>query len=370
MQIIWGLYGVFFAISIGLPFVNQYLNVVFGFNPSFVYILSVFFSILVFFLQSKVFINKSYFIIFTGLIVAFLMNLDSSLTNGFYSILIGFVLSLPFLQKNIPDAFLKIFSVSLLLFSSIFFLLIVTDSRISDVIFLQTRMALGNSPISIAILGGLSFLICVNYIKTSDEPVSIKKLFFIFMGLFFVSAIIFSGSRGPLLAIFIIFFIQMIRRGKIIWLVLISIASMFAGLFIIKARGNAGASNSSRLELYSEAFQIVSKSPMGGFNIGKYQMLTGKPFPHNFFLEVWVDLNIFFLLVFILLTLYVVFQRYFFLYENIGPKKSLLIDMYVLIFICCQFSLPSLEMLRVLIPLLFVSLCCIHSSKYYNHKMR
>ncbi|MBO2581711.1 O-antigen ligase family protein [Shewanella algae] len=363
MQIIWVLFGFLFSFSISIPFVNQFLNGILNLNFSFIYILSICFSVAIFLLQFKVSLNIYHLVCFVFLVVAFFMNIGSSLTNGFYSVLIGFLLCLPFLQNKLSTAFLRAFFVTFMLFSSLFFFLIVTDPRVSDVIFLRSRMAMDNSPISIAIFAGISLLISLSFLRQQKQLANITSLVLLFMSIFFVAVILFSGSRGPLLAIFFILFFQMIRSGNIVKTFLLVIVSSLGALFVLSSRGNSEASSSSRVELYKEAVNIASESPLGGFQIGKYEMLTGKPFPHNLFLEVWVDLNVFFLLMFSFLTLYVVYQRYVVLFDKINFKRSLLVDIFVLVFLCCQFSLPSVEMLRVLMPMLFLSLCCVYISK-------
>ncbi|WP_411132437.1 O-antigen ligase family protein [Vibrio vulnificus] len=360
MQIIWALFGVALAISISVPFVNQYLQELLGLNLGFVYILSSSLAGLIFALQFRWSINIRHFLLFCSLGIFFFINIGSDLTNGFISVLIGLSLCLPFLKNNIPPVFLKSLVFGLLICSCLFFLLIITDSRLLDLVNLKTRMAMGNSPISIAIIAAVSALICSYHLRTDSH---FKKIFLILMATFFITAILYSGSRGPLLALFIIFFLQLVRSGKIFLVLIMSVLASFAGLFILSIRENYTDSSSSRILLYQEALRIASDSPLGGFYIGKYNNLTGKPFPHNFFLEIWIDFNIFFLLIFLTITLYVIYQRYTFLYKSKSLRSNLVIDIYLLIFICCQVSLPSTEMLRVLLPLLFISLCCIGLEK-------
>lgn len=360
MQIVWALFGLALAISISVPFVNQYFQELLGFNLGFVYILSSSLAGLIFGLQFRLSINIRHFLLFCSLCLFFFINIGSEVTNGFISVLIGLSLCLPFLQNNVPPVFLKSLTFCLLLFSCLFFLFIVTDSRLLELINLKTRMAMGNSPISIAIIAAVSALICSYHLRVDSYY---KKTLLILISSFFIAAILYSGSRGPLLALFIIFFLQLVRSGKVFLISIMSVLASLAGLFIISMRENTVDSSSSRILLYKEALKIASDSPLGGFYIGKYNNLTGKPFPHNFFLEIWIDFNIFFLFMVLMITLYLIYQRYTFLHKSKSLSSNLVIDIYLLIFICCQVSLSSTEMLRVLLPLLFISLCCIGVEK-------
>ncbi|MCP4588118.1 O-antigen ligase [Pseudoalteromonas sp.] len=360
MQLVWALFGVALAISISTPFVNQYLQEAIGLNLGFVYILSSLLAIFIFALQCRRPINLKYFILLCLLIITFVININSDLTNGFISVLIGFTLCLPFLQNHLPAIFSKSLVITLFLFACFFFSLITTDSRLLELIYLNTRMAMGNSPISIAIIAAISVLICTYHFSSVNN---FKKILLVFFIMFFIAAILYSGSRGPLLALFAILSLQLARSGKVIMLSITSVLGSLSALFILSIRENHNDSSSSRINLYQEAFKIVSESPLGGFHIGKYTYLTGKPFPHNFFLEIWVDFNVFFLFIILSLTLYVIYQRYTTLHKKVNIRSKLMIDIYILIFICCQMSLPSTEMLRVLLPLLFISMCCISNEK-------
>ena len=176
----------------------------------------------------------------------------------------------------------------------------------------------------------LGYCICIvisaiilNERKTIDLLLSLVLLFI------FVTALMLTGGRGPLVAILVASFLIIIkqtnlnyRKGVIKYnkKAVIGLFTLFASVIYfflsdnlifnqLKIRlshfsdANGGDSVSGRLSRFDVAFEMIKSKPIFGSGIDSFSYFTGAPenYPHNIFLEIFSELGIIGLMSFILL---------------------------------------------------------------------
>lgn len=339
------------------PFFNQYTTNRFGIDVNLSVICFVLASFVVVFLgkgkEYKVSIYYCFFLLVSSIFLLISVNPQyvTKSTSIILSVIVSFVLLVSTIRNEIiVDIYKYIFSVSIVILA-----LVCSDIELVIKAFTtSSRMLFDISPISLTLIS----VICL------ISSFFTKSKFKIFLALVFVLivAIVFK-SRGPLLALFLvsIFFLIKTKSYKTLFVSIILAGLAFS--YVSLSRGElANKSSEGRLTEYHKALDILSESPLDFGYVGRYGNKTGFSFPHNFILEVWVDLGIYFLLlmlVFLVINLY----RYYKVKHDDNLSRYYCFSIFLVIFIALQFSMSSVEMLRVLLPLFTLSHFSIKENK-------
>ncbi len=100
----------------------------------------------------------------------------------------------------------------------------------------------------------------------------------------------------------------------------------------------AGTSSSARVSLLSESFSSISNNPLG-YGLGNFAIYSDESsvlgptgYPHNFFVEVWLESGIQLLLIVIVYFIYISVDVYNKLYKNsneLNPTKKSIIALWI-----------------------------------------
>lgn len=339
----------FFSIVIIAPFCNEYFFFNWGVNLN----LSIYFFIfssllLIFFKRSSFILDLELFVYFSILSFLLILSINFDYSVKTYSLLIAIVLSLLMFFKEIASS-VKLYLPQFLFFLTFFVLLLILSdfTLVLKSISSNSRMLFDVSPISISIIVCIFILSASVYVKNN-----IFKIIIFALGLMILMVF---KSRGPLLSLGFVTLLLLLQKRKLFLSIFLSVIGFLTMLFISMMReGLAEKSTDGRLIEYSKALSMLSESPFGYSRVGSYQDITGFSFPHNFFLELWVEINIFVPLIITFFSLYLI---YIYLSNRIEGRDfvNFPLMLFFLIFIVLQFSISSVEMMRVICPLIFVS---------------
>lgn len=188
----------------------------------------------------------------------------------------------------------------------------------------------GSTYIGIGRTLGLAFV--PTFALLMSHPLtSAKSLMALILSTLFVVVMYFSGARGPMLALLFSILVSILyasryrlrsfilRRAnrRAIWITVITLllptiallqmdlgARTITRFNVLFESEGGGVSASARLHNYEQALKHISDSPFIGHGIGSFPMLLGlsdqRGYPHNLFLEVWVELGLIGLVLFLL----------------------------------------------------------------------
>lgn len=342
----------FFSVFIVAPFCNEYFFYNWGVNLNLSIYLFIIVSLSLIFLKNSVFIfDLEIFIIFSMLASFLVLSINFDYSVKTYSILIAIILSFLMFFKEIAIS-VKTYLPKYLFFVSLFVLLLILSdfSLVLKSISSNSRMLFDVSPISISVIACFFILSGLFYLENK-----LLKSIVLLSGM---SVLMVFKSRGPLLSLGIVVFLLLLQNRKYFLSLLFFMISLLGMLFISNMRqGLAEKSTDGRLVEYNKALSMLSENPYGYSNIGSFQDVTGFSFPHNLFLELWVDINIFVPIIILFLFLYLLYISFVSRgnNSNVSNVSNFSLMLFSIIFIVLQFSISSVEMLRVICPLIFVS---------------
>ena len=270
---------------------------------------------------------------------------EYGLTKFMYFILLTVPLMLVFSEK-IENKDLRLFV--LVLFSVSSFLLILSLANLSS---LSSERAgvLGGGPIVLSRWLCLGALIAFFF-----DP--LKKYRLILFPLFILVAL-FTGSRGPLVALFFtlsIFFLFNFR--KLFFKTITLISALFISVYltgvgkylqdystvvrVLRFFTGESTSTSGRSSLFNLAFRDIIDNPLG-VGIGnwmhnslehQYLMIMQFKYPHNIILEIFIEMGVIVGLLFIIYTLFVLIRAKRLLRYS-SQNSILFVFVYMLIFL-------------------------------------
>lgn len=208
-------------------------------------------------------------------------------------------------------------------------LIIVSIAGVIDACIESTGMfhtAFGSNYIALGRISGLASLLAAYYFFTASSPM--KKLFWVTVALVNLFGLLYSGARGPVVALIgtlgVILLLSVkwklkkatvrIIKGMgvlilVIGLLVVIYPNEFSTLrrrmeFILPG-GGLGRSAIVRLQLYNEAVSAIMAAPLIGQGIGgfsKYALgIDARAYPHDIILEIGAELGIIGLALFIAL---------------------------------------------------------------------
>lgn len=212
---------------------------------------------------------------------------------------------------------------------------------------------LGGNYLGVGRTLGLGFLVILGYILFDKMKWKFKLLLFGLLALY-LFLLLSVGGRGPLLASLIASSIPIFYSIKIskidiklkkyilglvifMFLCIIYIAVLFLldkvpntiwRLLVIFQEENMGSSAGTRLEYYLSALSLWMDSPILGHGIGAwpvlYNLVDQRLYPHNFILEVLVELGLLGLFMILLVFLYALWNLYSNYYRSMALKVIIL----------------------------------------------
>ncbi|MHC6526042.1 hypothetical protein [Vibrio proteolyticus] len=342
-----------FSIYILLPFFSESLSNNFHVHSYIIYFLILTFLILTF-IPSKPLVNKSVliYLLFFGIVnLIVFCYADSIQIKYVLSVLLAIVVSTLFIfqkEYNFVNT-----SPNFVFYISIVFIPILTGGLNNGIeLYLAgTRMGFDVNPLSLAVLSGFA-IVSFSYKKKIT-------LDFIFL-LIPIFGFIVSASKGPLIALLLLWLCTSSKRISFINKVVISLVVAFVGAFFVTlGRGGVATDNSVSIReyLYSTSFDLISKNIFIPQDLSSLEAITGIGYPHNLFLDVWMNsglVSMLFLLSTIIILLYI---------SAIGKKGKFLNSSALYLFFVMMFSFSYFDMVKLLIPLSFISI------SYYCHEV-
>lgn len=180
----------------------------------------------------------------------------------------------------------------------------------------------------------------------------LKLIFKIPIILICITLMIFSGSKGPFFFLVLTFFIVQIKNKKLIsFILLVSITvryqldtvisalsanPMLVRIFGLNETSNLanGTSSSGRFSLLENSIVSIQEN-IFGYGMGNFsiysdfsRVLTLAGYPHNFLLEIWLELGLIVLVITLFLFSKIFIDLYKSLYKNLTPisknKKAII----------------------------------------------
>lgn len=360
----WLAYGIILAVSIFAPFINQYFLSVTGTSLNFVYILSasMAFFILLVSLSLNIKINSLNFFNFLILVVLLFINVNTSNFSLYLKPLLGLFLAMPFVF-SIASTFSKGFYIGVGFFViSSLGLLMTNIEGLLKILTMTTRNALGNSPLSVAVICGCGLL----WVLSGGWRWWYKLMFALPTGVLMFA----TSSRGPLLSLGAVWFIQMILKGArgVVAGTTILILGGCGVLYLSLTRANAQRNADARLEMYRSAMEAIDMSPfgLGRFNLAFFDTNYWGGHPHNLFLDLAVNANLFLALFFLYWLVLIIVS----LVKNrcceIVGRRSLVVWAFLFTVFCSQLSFSGVAQLQSLIPLLFAVIATLPATYGYQ----
>ncbi|MGL4829845.1 MAG: hypothetical protein ACRCXG_11165 [Vibrio sp.] len=357
-----------FSLYMLLPFFLEYLVNNFNIDSYIVYIILLF-VVLLFFVDFKPFVNVyllAYLVFFSVVNMMVFFYAENVQSKYILSFFLAMVLSLVFISQRRYNFLLNI--PGFVFYISIIAIPIAAGGVYQGIhlFLLDTRMGFNVNPLSLAVLSGFS-IISFSYKK---------RAFFDFILLLVpIFGFIVSASKGPLIAILILW---MCTRSKQVSffskLVISSVIAFIGAVFIASARGGIITDNSVgiRTYLYDVSFELISKNVFIPEELDAFGIVTGIDYPHNIFLDVWMRsgfLSLLFLISMIVILLCISF---------FGKKYNVLNSFSLYLIFVMMFSFSYYDMVKILIPLSFMSisyyfydlrLALLHNSRELNQKL-
>lgn len=284
-------------------------------------IITTFFLIGVFVLNmllknNKVVINEDVFVIF-AFSIWLLLNLTRSLAPNYgtkktilfiFSNFIYFII--PFVINFDLKKLSKFYNYLLYINFLIIFLMVLYNKNNLSLITINSRISLFNiNPIWLARILGQTVIILF-FLK-----VKINKYIKVLIIGFILILMIFTGSKGPVLSLFVSIFLILVRTTKKLltlnnimkFIIFITILFLFINYIVLMIFPNnyliqrflrISPENSvslTRMDYFSIAIKNFIKKPLIGFGTGSYGFLFAhkdvRSYPHNIILEIMVELG-------------------------------------------------------------------------------
>ena len=332
----------------------EILDINFGIPISFIYLISVFIMLLSI---KRIKISKTKILFYSFYLLAVLMtpilwltfdissdSLEKAINFWLIVIPISVVISEKFERSDVVNTFYILFGVSCLL--AILALFGLTTAVRAD----GRMTALGGGPIVFARWMGFAI------ITLFFLPIKIKKIYKLLLIIIFFVLALATGSRGPILGLFLTGFIFMLLNfNRVILKLFLSIILLISIIFFtgmqkkisklgnskrvfmnITKKGGSKQSTSTRSNLAIGALLVMQNYPLG-VGAGNWQVTANKlnpthlmplEYPHNLLLEIACEYGIHTMLLFLILILYVVYMSY---YKMIKHKKDMT-SLYPLLF--------------------------------------
>jgi hypothetical protein len=355
-----------FYLSITIPFFNSAMQAMFGFDLNFIYILFLAFCFIYCFINGFSFYKTGmkwfYFFLFIfviqtlqSVILTQEVNPIDTLYIQVISVVLGFCFSFFCLTVQISNILFDWTSwICLLLFSLVGILFSLGSfDLISLGVETQSRGIYNSSPISISILCCFS-IICL---FVTNMNIVIKFL----LSIPFFILLWFLGSRGPVISLLgVVFFALVMIRNRNSKMLLFSCFFVFIPFLVsqvLSIRDTVSESDSERLMIVDSAFNLISSNPLFSY-WGRFVTQTGFVYAHNFFMEMIVDAGLFYTISLISIILFILIR--FFNVKHLFDRCELLV-FFILVYVFCvlQFSLPSIEIQKIFLPLMFSSISLI-----------
>lgn len=218
----------------------------------------------------------------------------------------------------------------------------------------ETRLAVfGGGPIVFSRWVGL---FCIVFLYNFD----VNRIFKFFVVLICVVLMLFSGSKGPFLFLLLTLFILHIKSKKILTFLFsgITIIHVYSESLVRQLTGypilirifgldesssiTEGTSSSARVSLLSESVASILDNPfghgLGNFSIysDKLGILGPTGYPHNFFIEIWLESGIILIVMTFVYCIFVVIDIFNNLYRNtntLTPAKRTIIALWIFYFL-------------------------------------
>lgn len=332
----------------------EILDINFGIPISLIYLISVFIMLLSI---KRIKISKTKILFYSFYLLAVIMtpilwltfdissdSLEKAINFWLIVIPISIVIAEKFERRDVINTLYILFGVSCLL-------AILALFGLTTVVRADGRMtALGGGPIVFARWMGFAI------ITLFFLPIKINKIYkSLLIIIFFVLALA-TGSRGPILGLFLTGFIFMLLNfNRVILKLFLSVLLLISIIFFtgmgkkisklgnskrvfmnITKKGGSKQSTSTRSNLAIGAFLVMQNYPLG-VGAGNWQVTANKlnpthlmplEYPHNLLLEIACEYGIHTMILFLILILYVVYMSY---YKMIKHKKDMT-SLYPLLF--------------------------------------
>ena len=332
----------------------EILDINFGIPISLIYLISVFIMLLSI---KRIKISKTKILFYSFYLLAVIMtpilwltfdissdSLEKAINFWLIVIPISIVIAEKFERRDVINTLYILFGVSCLL-------AILALFGLTTVVRADGRMtALGGGPIVFARWMGFAI------ITLFFLPIKINKIYkSLLIIIFFVLALA-TGSRGPILGLFLTGFIFMLLNfNRVILKLFLSIIFLISIIFFtgmekkisklgnskrvfmnITKKGGSKQSTSTRSNLAIGALLVMQNYPLG-VGAGNWQVTANKlnpthlmplEYPHNLLLEIACEYGIHTMILFLILILYVVYMSY---YKMIKHKKDMT-SLYPLLF--------------------------------------
>lgn len=332
----------------------EILDINFGIPISFIYLISVLIMLLSI---KRIKVSKTKILFYSFYLLAVIMtpilwltfdissdSLEKAINFWLIVIPISIVIAEKFERSDVINTFYILFGVSCLL--AILALFGLTTAVRAD----GRMTALGGGPIVFARWMGFAI------ITLFFLPIKIKKIYKLLLIIIFFVLALATGSRGPILGLFLTGFIFMILNfNRVILKLFLSVILLISIIFFtgmekkisklgnskrvfmnISKKGGSKQSTSTRSNLAMGALLVMQNYPLG-VGAGNWQVTANKlnpthlmplEYPHNLLLEIACEYGIHTMLLFLILILYVVYMSY---YKMIKHKKDMT-SLYPLLF--------------------------------------
>lgn len=332
----------------------EILDINFGIPISFIYLISVLIMLLSI---KRIKVSKTKILFYSFYLLAVIMtpilwltfdissdSLEKAINFWLIVIPISIVIAEKFERSDVINTFYILFGVSCLL--AILALFGLTTAVRAD----GRMTALGGGPIVFARWMGFAI------ITLFFLPIKIKKIYKLLLIIIFFVLALATGSRGPILGLFLTGFIFMILNfNRVILKLFLSFILLISIIFFtgmekkisklgnskrvfmnISKKGGSKQSTSTRSNLAMGALLVMQNYPLG-VGAGNWQVTANKlnpthlmplEYPHNLLLEIACEYGIHTMLLFLILILYVVYMSY---YKMIKHKKDMT-SLYPLLF--------------------------------------
>ena len=332
----------------------EILDINFGIPISFIYLISVLIMLLSI---KRIKVSKTKILFYSFYLLAVIMtpilwltfdissdSLEKAINFWLIVIPISIVIAEKFERSDVINTFYILFGVSCLL--AILALFGLTTAVRAD----GRMTALGGGPIVFARWMGFAI------ITLFFLPIKIKKIYKLLLIIIFFVLALATGSRGPILGLFLTGFIFMILNfNRVILKLFLSVILLISIIFFtgmekkisklgnskrvfmnISKKGGSKQSTSTRSNLAMGALLVMQNYPLG-VGAGNWQVTANKlnpthlmplEYPHNLLLEIACEYGIHTMLLFLILILYVVYMSY---YKMIKHNKDMT-SLYPLLF--------------------------------------
>lgn len=278
-----------------------------------------------------------------------------------YSYLLTFLYCILFLKYSFSEEDADKIYLTLIVISIIGTILNIRNISVIELALItNTRMIYSANPISIAILCGIGFLSCI-FIEN-------RKTIFKFLMILLFLIMLITFSRGPLSALLLSLQIYFVFRNKKKLFILGLIFSIIIFLYLIKLRyANNQDISTGRIDIYINTLKYYFNNSFFfmGFGIGFFsKSLINIQYPHNFLLQILVEIGLLFFLIYIFISI-TIFILFFILRKIISKKELFFFILYIFLFLCSLLSFSSNDSFRFLFPLILINIKILSTKTNY-----